>query len=57
MHPELVDVSHDKLLTIKNYYELMIGFATPVQLEGMPLLLMPFPQEESIKPRTARAKP
>jgi hypothetical protein len=45
-HPELGDVSHGKLLTIKNYYELMIGFVTPVQLEGMQLLLTPFPQEE-----------
>jgi cytochrome c peroxidase len=45
-HPELGDVSHGKLLTIKNYYELMIGFVTPVQLEGMRLLLTPFPQEE-----------
>jgi hypothetical protein len=43
-HPELGDVSHGKLL--KNHYELMIGFVTPVQLEGMQLLLTPFPQEE-----------
>jgi cytochrome c peroxidase len=45
-HPELGDVSHGRLLTIKNYYEIMVGVLTPVQLEGMRLLLTPFPQEE-----------
>jgi cytochrome c peroxidase len=45
-HPELGDVSQGNLLTIKNYYALMVGFLTPVQLEGMRLLLTPFPQEE-----------
>jgi cytochrome c peroxidase len=45
-HPELGDVSRGRLLTIKNYYELMVGFITPVQMEGLRLLLTPFPQEE-----------
>ncbi len=45
-HPELGDVSRGELLTIKNYYRLMVGFLTPVQLEGLRLLLTPFPQEE-----------
>src|SRR5438270_13166679 len=45
-HPELGDVSRGRLLTIKNYYEMMIGFITPVQMEGLRLLLTPFPQEE-----------
>ena len=45
-HPELGDVSRGQLLTIKNYYSLMVGFITPVQLEGLRLLLTPFPQEE-----------
>lgn len=45
-HPELGDVSHGQLLTIKNYYSLMVGILTPVQLEGLRLLLTPFPQEE-----------
>ncbi|MBV8577971.1 MAG: hypothetical protein JOZ58_23435 [Acetobacteraceae bacterium] len=45
-HPELGDVSHGQLLTIKNYYALMVGILTPVQIEGMRLLLTPFPQEE-----------
>ena len=45
-HPELGDVSRGELLTIKNFYEFMIGIITPVQMEGMRLLLTPFPQEE-----------
>jgi cytochrome c peroxidase len=45
-HPELGDVSGGKLLTIKNYYAQMVGLLTPVQIEGMRLLLTPFPQEE-----------
>ncbi|HEY1258833.1 MAG TPA: hypothetical protein VGF34_06240 [Stellaceae bacterium] len=45
-HPELGDVSQGKLLTIKNYYALMVGILTPVQIEGLRLLLTPFPQEE-----------
>jgi cytochrome c peroxidase len=45
-HPELGDVSHGQLLTIRNYYTLMIGLITPVQMEGLRLLLTPFPQEE-----------
>ena len=49
-------MSHGKLLRIKKYYELMIGFVTPVQLEGMQLLLTPFPQEEFNQTEDARAK-
>jgi cytochrome c peroxidase len=45
-HPELGDVSHGDVLTIKNFYEYMVGILTPVQLEGLRLLLTPFPQEE-----------
>src|SRR5512135_414539 len=44
--PELGDVSQGKVLTIKNYYEIMLGIVTPVQMEGLRLLLTPFPQEE-----------
>jgi cytochrome c peroxidase len=44
--PELGDVSHGQLLTIKNYYGLMIDILTPVQLEGLRMLLTPFAQEE-----------
>ena len=45
-HPELGDVSRGQLLTIKNHYELLNGIITPVQMEGLRLLLTPFPQEE-----------
>jgi cytochrome c peroxidase len=44
--PELGDVSGGKLLTIRNFYATMIGILTPVQMEGLRLLLTPFPQEE-----------
>src|SRR4051794_24776670 len=45
-HPELGDVSGGQLLTIKNYYDKMVGILTPVQIEGLRMLLTPFPQEE-----------
>jgi cytochrome c peroxidase len=45
-HPELGDVSRGQLLTFRNYYELLNGIITPVQMEGLRLLLTPFPQEE-----------
>ena len=44
--PELGDVSQGKLLSIKNYYEIMHGILTPVQMEGLRLLLTPFPQQQ-----------
>ncbi|MEQ8787099.1 MAG: cytochrome B6 [Pirellulaceae bacterium] len=44
--PDLGDVSQGKLLTIKNYYALMKGKLTPVQMEGLRLLLTPFPQQQ-----------
>lgn len=44
--PDLGDVSQGKVLTIKNYYSLMKGKLTPVQLEGLRLLLTPFPQQQ-----------
>jgi cytochrome c peroxidase len=44
--PELGDVSQGQLLSIKNYYQIMHGLLTPVQLEGLRLLLTPFPQQQ-----------
>jgi cytochrome c peroxidase len=44
--PELGDVSKGQALTIRNFFELMNGTLTPVQMEGLRLLLTPFPQEE-----------
>jgi cytochrome c peroxidase len=44
--PDLGDVSQGELLTIKNYYRLFKGILTPVQMEGLRLLLTPFPQQQ-----------
>jgi cytochrome c peroxidase len=44
--PDLGDISQGKVLTIKNYYGLLKGKLTPVQMEGMRLLLTPFPQQQ-----------
>jgi cytochrome c peroxidase len=44
--PELGDVSQGQLLTIKNFFALLDGIVTPVQMEGMRLLLTPFPQQQ-----------
>src|SRR4051794_4407765 len=44
--PELGDVSRGQLLSIRNFYEIMNGIITPVQMEGLRLLLTPNPQEE-----------
>lgn len=44
--PELGDVSQGKLLSIDNYFEIMYGILTPVQMEGLRLLLTPFPQQQ-----------
>lgn len=44
--PDLGDVSQGKLVTIMNYYELFSGILNPKQLEGLRLLLTPFPQQQ-----------
>jgi cytochrome c peroxidase len=44
--PDLGDVSQGQVLTIRNYYDLMRGKLTPVQMEGLRLLLTPFPQQQ-----------
>jgi len=44
--PELGDVSQGQLLTITNFFPLLAGIVTPVQMEGMRLLLTPFPQQQ-----------
>ncbi len=43
---DLGDVSQGKLVTIMNYYELFNGVLNPKQLEGLRLLLTPFPQQQ-----------
>jgi cytochrome c peroxidase len=44
--PELGDVSQGKVLTIRNFFEIMNGKLTPVQMEGLRQLLVPLPQAE-----------
>ena len=44
--PELGDVSRGEVVSINNYHRLFKDMLTPVQLDGLRLLLTPFPQEE-----------
>ena len=44
--PDLGDVSQGKLVTTDNYYALFNGILNPKQLEGLRLLLTPFPQQQ-----------
>ncbi len=43
---DLGDVSQGNLITTENYYELFTGILNPKQLEGLRLLLTPFPQQQ-----------
>lgn len=43
---DLGDISKGKLVTIDNYYELFNGILNPKQIEGLRLLLTPFPQQQ-----------
>jgi cytochrome c peroxidase len=43
---DLGDVSQGKLITINNYYELFNGIIPPKQIEGLRLLVTPFPQQQ-----------
>ncbi len=43
---DLGDVSHGELVTLTNYYRLFNGILNPKQLEGLRLLLTPFPQQQ-----------
>ena len=44
--PDLGDVSKGKLVTLSNYYEIFSGLLNPKQLEGLRLLVTPFPQQQ-----------
>jgi cytochrome c peroxidase len=44
--PELGDVSRGEVVSINNFYRLFKDLLTPVQLDGLRMLLTPFPQEE-----------
>jgi cytochrome c peroxidase len=43
---DLGDVSQGKLVTLQNFFELFNGVLNPKQLEGLRLLLTPFPQQQ-----------
>ena len=44
--PDLGDVSQGKLVTLANFHELFDDILNPKQLEGLRLLLTPFPQQQ-----------
>lgn len=44
--PDLGDVSQGQLVTVNNFFELFNGILNPKQLEGLRLLLTPFPQQQ-----------
>jgi cytochrome c peroxidase len=44
--PDLGDVSQGKLVTIDNFYALFNGILNPKQIEGLRLLVIPFPQQQ-----------
>jgi cytochrome c peroxidase len=44
--PDLGDVSQGKLVSIANYYDLFNGVLNPKQIEGLRLLVTPFPQQQ-----------
>lgn len=44
--PDLGDVSQGQVVTIMNYHELFNGLLNPKQLEGLRLLVTPFPQQQ-----------
>lgn len=44
--PDLGDVSQGQLVTLVNYYDLFKDALNPKQLEGLRLLLTPFPQQQ-----------
>jgi len=46
IRPDLGDVSQGKLVTQANFYELFNGVLNPKQLDGLRLLVSPFPQQQ-----------
>jgi cytochrome c peroxidase len=54
--PDLGDVSKGKLVTIENYYELFSGIMNPKQLEGLRLLVTPFPQQQFNQSKDRRSE-
>lgn len=57
-HPELGDVSQGEVLSADNFDRLFRGLITPVQLDGLRMLVTQFPQEEfNLTPDRKSAKP
>lgn len=54
--PDLGDVSGGKLLTIDNFHGMFNGLLNPKQLEGLRLLLTPFPQQQFNQTEDRRAE-
>jgi cytochrome c peroxidase len=44
--PDLADVSQGQVVTTDNYFKLFNGILNPKQLEGLRLLVTPFPQQQ-----------
>ncbi|MEA3226605.1 MAG: cytochrome B6, partial [Planctomycetota bacterium] len=44
--PDLGDASQGRVVTINNYFKLFNGILNPKQLEGLRLLVTPFPQQQ-----------
>jgi cytochrome c peroxidase len=45
-HTDLGDVSQGQMVTIENYYDMFKNILDPEELEGLRLLVTPFPQQE-----------
>jgi cytochrome c peroxidase len=54
--PDLGDVSQGKVVTIMNYYELFNGILNPKQIEGVRLLVTPFPQQQFNQTKDRRSE-
>lgn len=54
--PDLGDVSQGKLVTSENFYDLFAGILNPKQLEGLRLLVTPFPQQQFNATEDRRSK-
>lgn len=54
--PDLGDVSQGKLITINNVQELFNGILNPKQLEGLRLLVTPFPQQQFNQTKDRRSE-
>ena len=54
--PELGDVSRGEVVSINNFYRLFKDILTPVQLDGLRMLLTPFRRRSSIRQTIAKAR-